>query len=252
MDKLCCIALFTCLMFPLSANGQAVLKYNVHTWESVGEVTEVTGKTVTLRQKLKLSEATWSLLPGAVAEAKQLANGDQVHAKGSTLTDGTYDTKRIFLIAESSARQTATGGGVVQGADHGAPESQQVPRGVTDPSGPGLEGRGRTDSPGSRVPTGRPGGAKGSAGGLQSSRASTAPRFLPGDVEGIVEQVAPEQLILSQTLFVDKESTVVGTTGELLKGKDLKPGQRVAVTINDVMDTKTQSRRAAVIRILPK
>ena len=64
--------------------------------------------------------------------------------------------------------------------------------------------------------------------------------------------MAPEQLILSQTLFVDKESTVVGTTGELLKGKDLKPGQRVAVTINDVIDPKTQSRRAAVIRILPK
>ena len=58
-------------------------------------------------------------------------------------------------------------------------------------------------------------------------------------------------MILSQTLFVDKESMVVGTTGELLKGKDLKPGQRVAVTIKDVIDEKTQSRRAAVIRILP-
>ena len=123
------------LMFPISANSQAVLKHNVHTWESVGEVIEVNAKTVTLRQKLKLSEATWSLLPGAVAEAKQLTTGDQVHAKGSTLPDGTYDTKRIFLIAESSSRQTATGGGVVQGADHGAPESQQVPREVTDPGG---------------------------------------------------------------------------------------------------------------------
>ena len=252
MTKLCSITLLSFLIFRLSANGQAVLKYNVHTWESVGEVTQVSGKTVTLRQKLKLSEATWSLLPGAIAEAKQLTNGDQVHAKGSTLPDGTYDAKRIFLVAESSARQTASGGGAVQGADHGAPESHQVPRGVTDPVGPGIEGRGRPDSPGSRVPTGRPGGAKGSAGGLQSSHASTAPRFLPGDVEGIVEQVAPEQLILTQTLFVDKESTVVGTTGELLKSKDLKPGQRVAVTVNDVIDPKTQSRRAAVIRILPR
>jgi hypothetical protein len=102
------------------------------------------------------------------------------------------------------------------------------------------------------VPTGRPGGAKGTAGGLQSSRASTAPRFLPGDVEGVVEQVGPQQLILNQTVFVDKESTVVGTTGEILTGKDLKPGQRVAVTIKDVIDEKTQARRAAVIRILPK
>jgi len=252
MTKLCSVVMLSCLIFRPSANGQAVLKRGVHTWESVGEVTEVTGKTVTLRQKLKLSEATWSLLPGAIAEAKQLTNGDLVQAKGSTLPDGTYDTKRIFLLAESSERQTATGGGVVQGADHGGPESQQVPRGVTDPTGPGLEGRGRTDSPGSRVPTGRPGGANGSAGGLQSSAAATAPRFLPGDVEGIVEQVAPQQVILSQTLFFDKESTVVGTTGELLKGKDLKPGQRVAITIKDVIDSKTQARRAAVIRILPK
>jgi hypothetical protein len=252
MNKQCHFAVLAALMLTLDARSQAVLKTNVHTWESVGEVIEVTGKTVTLRQKLKLSEATWSLLPGAVAEAKQLTNGDQVHAKGSTLPDGTYDTKRIFLIAESSTRQTATGGGVVQGADHGGPESQQVPRGVSgEPTGPGLEGRGRTDSPGSRVPVGRPGGAKGPVGGLQSSRASTAPRFLPGDVEGVVEQVAPQQLILSQTVFVDKESMVVGTTGEILKGKDLKPGQRIAVTIKDVIDEKTQSRRAAVIRILP-
>jgi hypothetical protein len=253
MNKLCTMALLSCLMFPLSVRSQVVLKYNVHTWESVGEVIEVSGKTVTIRQKLKLSEATWSLLPGAIAEAKQLTNGDQVHAKGSTLPDGTYDTRRIFVIAESSTRQTATGGGVVQGADHGGPEIQQVPRGVAgEPTGPGLEGRGRTDSPGSRVPTGSPGGAKGPAGGLQSSRSSTPQRFLPGDVEGIVEQVTPQQLILNQTVFVDKESTVVGTTGEILKGSDLKPGQRVAVTIKDVIDSKTQSRRAAVIRILPK
>jgi len=250
MNRLFSIGLLSGLMIPVMASAQAVLKNNVHTWESVGEVIEVNTKTITLRQKLKLSDATWSLLPGAVAEARQLASGDQVHAKGSTQPDGTYDTRRIFLIAESSTRQAATGGGVVQGADHGGPESHQVPRGVTDPVGPGMEGR-RTDSPGSRVPPGRPTGAKAPVGGLQNSRASAAPRFLPGDVEGIVEQVGPEQLILSQTVFVDKESTVVGTTGEILKGKDLKPGQRVAVTIKDVIDEKTQARRAAVIRILP-
>src|SRR5688572_18436269 len=198
MNKRWFIVVLSCLMLPLKASPQAVLKKSVHTWESVGEIIEVNGKTVTLRQKLKLSEATWSLLPGAVAEAKQLTGGDQVHAKGSTLPDGTYDTKRIFLIAESSRRRTATGGGVVHGADHGGPESQQVPRGVAgEPTGPGLEDRGRRDSPGSRVPVGRPGGAKGPVGGLQSSRASTAPRFLPGDIEGVVEQVAPLQLILN-------------------------------------------------------
>lgn len=252
MNRLWRMALWVSLMVPANARSQAVLKFNVHTWESVGEVMAVSGKTVTFRQKLKLSDATWSLLPGAVAGAGQLASGDQVHAKGSTLPDGTYDARRIFLIAESATRQSATGGGVVQGADHGGPDSAQVPRGVTEPVGPGLEDRGRRDSPGSRVPSGRPGGAKGPVGGLQSSRAATAPRFLPGDIEGIVEQVAPLQLILSQTVFVDKESTVVGTTGETLKGKDLKPGQRVAVTIKDVIDEKTQSRRAAVIRILPR
>ena len=73
MNKLMVALSFcTCLMFPLKASPQAVLKNNVHTWESVGEVIEVTGKTVTLRQKLKLSEATWSLLPGAVAEAQAI------------------------------------------------------------------------------------------------------------------------------------------------------------------------------------
>src|SRR5882762_9140449 len=102
MNNLCSFVLLSCLMFPLCASSQAVLKNSVHTWESVGEVIEVNGKTVTLRQKLKLSGATWSLLPGAVAEAKQLSHGDQVHAKGSTLPDGSYDTRRIFLLAESS------------------------------------------------------------------------------------------------------------------------------------------------------
>ncbi|MCI0423798.1 MAG: DUF5666 domain-containing protein [Acidobacteria bacterium] len=252
MNKLFCFALLAGVMLPLDAASQAVLKNNIHTWESVGQVTDVSGKTFTLRQKLKLSEATWSLLPGAVAEAKQLANGDQIHAKGSTLPDGTYDTRRIFLIAESGLRQTPTGGGVVQGADHGGPESK-YPRGVGDPTGTGIEDRGRGGTPGreNRVPpTGRPGGVRGPVGGLQSSRASTAPRFLPGDVEGVVEQVVSEQLILTQTLHIAKESTVVGTTGEILKGKDLKPGQRVAVTIKDEIDPKTQSRKAAVIRVL--
>lgn len=230
-----------------------VVKKNViHTWESVGEIIQVTHKTFTVRQTLRLSEATWSLLPGAVAEAKQLKSGDLVHVKGSTLPDGVYDARRIFLIGELSAQQQMAGGITpVTGADHGGPDSKAPPNVYGDPR---LEGRGG-GVPGrdSRVPpTGRPGGGTpDSPGGLQSSKGSSRPRFLPGDVEGTVEQAGATQLLLAHTLYFDKESTVVGRGGEALKSKDLKVGQRVAVTVKDEIDPKTRSRKAVVIRLLP-
>lgn len=239
-----------------SAHAQAVKKNVIHTWENVGEVTQVTRKTFTIRRKLRLSEATWSLLPGAVSEAKQLQTGSEIHAKGSTLPDGIYDARRIFLISDpSSWQRAAVGGGVVRGSDHGGPETK-APNDLGTTGNVGLEDRGRGGIPGreSRLPpTGRPGdGGRGTPGGLQSSRASNLPRFLPGDVQGIVEQTWSDQLLLSQTFYFDKESTVVGANGDALKDKDLKPGQRVAVTIKDEVDEKTQSRKATVIRILPQ
>jgi Domain of unknown function (DUF5666) len=232
-----------------------VVKKNViHTWESVGEVVQVTDKTFSIRQTLKLSEATWSLLPGAISEVKQLKSGDQIHVKGATLPDGTYDTRRIFLIGESNPQpQTASGVTPVQGSDYGGPEGKAPPQ-VAYGGDPGLEGRG-AGGPGrdSRVPPpGRPGGGStGTPEGLQSSRIVSKPRFLPGDVEGVVEQVSPERVLLAQTLYFDKQSTVVGRDGEALKGKDLKAGQRVAITIRDEVDPKTNSRKAVVIRLLP-
>jgi hypothetical protein len=238
-----------------SDKSPAVVKKNViHTWESVGEIIQVANKTFTLRQTLKLSEATWSLLPGAVSEAKQLKSGDQIHVKGSTLPDGIYDTRRIFIIRESNSLQQVAGGiNPVHGADHGAVDGKSPPN-VAYGGDPRPEGRGG-GVPGrdSRVPpTGRPGGgAPGTPGGLQSSSPSPRTRFLPGDVEGTVEQVSPLQLLLNQIVYFDKESTVVGRNGETLKGKDLKTGQRVAVTIKDEIDPKTQSRKAVVIRLLP-
>ena len=36
-----------------------------------------------------------------------------------------------------------------------------------------------------------------------------------------------------------------------MKGKDLKTGQRVAITIKDEMDSKTKARKAVVIRLEP-
>jgi hypothetical protein len=238
-----------------SDKSPLVVKKNViHTWESVGEVVQVTDKTLSIRQRLKLSEATWSLLPGAIADVKQLKSGDLIHVKGTTLQDGTYDTRRIFLVGESNPQpQTASGATPVQGADHGGPEGKAPPQ-VAYGGDPSLEGRGR-GAPGrdSRVPApGRPGGGStGAPEGLQSSRAVSRPRFLPGDVEGVVEQVSPENVLLAQTLYFDKESTVVGRDGEAMKGKDLKTGQRVAITIKDEMDSKTKARKAVVIRLLP-
>ncbi len=246
--------LLLALLFTPAAGAQTVKKNVIHTWENVGKIVEVTGKTFTIRRNLRLSEATWSLLPGAVSEGRQLQTGSEIHAKGSTLPDGTYDAKRIFLISDSSSRQQAsTGGGVVRGSDHGGPETK-APQDLGTTGNVGLEDRGR-GVPGREnrlPPTGRPGDSgRGAPGGLQSSRSSSLPRFLPGDVQGVVEQAGPEQLILSQTFYFDKASTVVGTNGDSLKGKDLKPGQRVAVTIKDEVDEKTQSRKATVIRLLP-
>ena len=248
------LALLSSSVFAEDKTHLVVKKNVIHTWESVGEITQVTNKTFSFRQTLRLSEATWSLLPGAVSAAKQLKSGDQIRVKGSTLPDGTYDTRRIFLISKSSPPESTTGGSTpVQGADHGGAESKSPPN-VAYGGDPGLEGRGG-GVPGrdTRVPpTGRPGGrSPDSPGGLQSSRAPSRPRFLPGDVEGIVEQGNQEQVLLAQTLCFDKESTVVGRNGEALKGKDLKAGQRVAVTVKDEMDSKTQARKAVVVRLLP-
>ena len=247
-------ALFSVSLLASDKSSLIVKKNVIHTWESVGEVVQVTNKTLSIRQTLKLSEATWSLLPGAISEVRQLKGGDQIHAKGTTLPDGTYDTRRIFLVGESNPQpQTASGATPVPGADHGGPEGKAPPQ-VAYGGDPSLEGRGR-GAPGrdSRVPApGRPGGGStGAPQGLQSSRAVSRPRFLPGDIEGVVEQVSPENVLLAQTLYFDKESTVVGRDGEALKGKDLKPGQRVAITIKDEMDPKTKSRKAVVIRLLP-
>jgi hypothetical protein len=247
-------ALFSVSLLASDKSSLIVKKNVIHTWESVGEVVQVSDKTLSIRQTLKLSEATWSLLPGAIADVKQLKSGDLIHVKGTTLQDGIYDTRRIFLVGESNPQpQTASGATPVQGADHGGPEGKAPPQ-VAYGGDPSLEGRGR-GAPGrdSRVPApGRPGGGStGAPEGLQSSRAVSRPRFLPGDIEGVVEQVSPEKVFLAQTLYFDKESTVVGRDGEALKGKDLKPGQRVAITIKDEMDPKTKSRKAVVIRLLP-
>ena len=104
---------------------------------------------------------------------------------------------------------------------------------------------------GTRVPPpGAPGGGgQGSPGGLQSSRGASLPRFLPGDVEGTVEQVGSDSLVLSQTFFLDKE-TLVQANGKSIKSNELKINQRVAVTIKDELDSKTHARKATVVRVL--
>jgi len=244
------------LIFPVFAGDKppkTVKKTNIHTWESVGEILENTGKIISVRQTLKLSDETWSLLPGAVSSAAQLTDGDQIHVKGSSLPDGTYETHRIFLIHESDSQKQAAGRSApVQGADHGAVDSKTPPN-IAYGGDPRLEGPdGRVPGRESRVPpTGRPRGSGPEVGGLQSSSGVLRPRFLPGDAEGIVNHVTREQLLLTQTLYFDKDSTIVGTDGQIVKGKDLHAGQRVAITIKDEVDSKTQSRKAAVIRLLP-
>ncbi len=226
----------------------------VYTWENVGEITKISGKTFSIQRTLRISDSSWSLEPAAVSQASQLQNGDQIMARGKTLSDGTFETKRIYMVSPSKSHRQADGGKtIVLGDDHGRPESRypRIP-GYGDPT---LEGRGRGGYPGgdSRVPPpGTPrGGNRGSPGGLQNARTSHLPRFLPGDLEGIIEQVSSESVILSQSFLLDKGTAIVTTDGKKLQSNELKVGRRVAVTIKDEVDLKRQARKATVVRLLP-
>jgi Domain of unknown function (DUF5666) len=225
----------------------------VHTWENVGEITQISGKILAIRRTVRISDSSWSLEPGAVSDGSQLGNGDQIMARGKTMPDGNFDATRIYMLSASIDRPQATGGKTMAvGADHGGPESK-VPAGMRYPGDTGLEGRGRTGPypGGSPAPPGTPGGGgQGSPGGLQSSRGIARPRFLPGDLEGQIEEVGTDHLSLSQSFVVDKD-TVIRSYENTLKIKDLRVGQRVAVTIKDEVDSKARARKATVIRLLP-
>jgi hypothetical protein len=234
-------------------NSRAQSQAVIHTWENVGEITQMSGRILSIRRTLRISDSSWSLEPGAVAEASQLGNGDQIMAKGKTMPDGSFETKRIYMLSPSiDHRQVEGGKSVALGADHGGPESR-VPAGMRYPGDTGLEGRGRTGPypGGSPAPPGTPGGGgQGSPGGLQSSRGNARPRFLPGDLEGQIDEVHSDRLALSQSFVVDK-GTLIRSEGNALTVKDLRVGQRVAVTIKDEIDSKVRARRATVIRLLP-
>jgi hypothetical protein len=230
-----------------------LVQVELFTWESAGEITQVTGKTITIRRMLGTSDSSWSLEPGAISEMSQLQNGDQVLAKGKTRPDGTFETRKVYMISPSLSRQqVGSGKGAEQTVDHGVPESR-VPTMVTDPAGTHPESRGREGYPGPGnplpVPTG-PGGNRGPVGGLQNSRAAGLPRFLAGDAEGTVERIDSHTIVLSQSFFVGSETIIRNLSGRTLKLKDLKPGQRIAVTVEDELDSKTQAIKATVVRLL--
>jgi hypothetical protein len=52
----------------------------IHTWENVGEITQISGKILGIRRTVRISDSSWSLEPGAVADASQLGSGDQIMA----------------------------------------------------------------------------------------------------------------------------------------------------------------------------
>jgi hypothetical protein len=172
------------------------------TWESTGEITQVDGKTITIRRVLLTSDSSWSMEPGAVSEISQLGSGDQVLAKGKTRPDGSFDTRKVYMIAPSLSRQQpGTGQNPQQSVDHSVPESH-VSTKVTDPAGTHPESRGREGypGPGNRLPVpSGPGGSRGPVGGLQSSRAGGLPRFFAGDAEGTIERIDARTIVLSQT-----------------------------------------------------
>lgn len=225
----------------------------LYRWESVGEITEISKKTLTIRRTLKISDGSWGLEPGAVSELSALEHGDQILAKGRTEPDGTFETKRIYVVSPSVSRQGGSGKPVEQAADHGAPESR-VSTKITDPNGthPESRGRGGYSGPASRlpVPTG-PGGQKTPVTGLEGHRSPNLPRFFAGDAEGIIERIDSQSIVLSQSFFTDNNTVFRDASGRTLKLKDIKPGQRVAVTVKDELDPKTQAIKATVIRLLP-
>jgi hypothetical protein len=225
----------------------------LYKWESVGEITEISKKTLTIRRTLKISNESWGLEPGAASDPSALEQGDQILAKGRTEPDGTFDTKRIYVVSPSVSRQGGSGKLVEQAADHGAPESR-VSTKITDPGGthPESRGRGGYSGPASRIPipTG-PGGQKTPAAGLEGHRSPDLPRFFAGDAEGIIERIDSQTLVLSQSFFTDNDTVFRDAYGRTLRLKDFKRGQRVAVTVRDELDPKTQAIKATVIRLLP-
>jgi len=252
------LVLFVCglswVVIPFAAEDSRTPSQPViHGWENVGEITQISGKLLVIRRTLRISDSSWSLEPGAVAEASQLGKGDQIMAKGKTMPDGRFETKRIYMLSVSMDHRQAEGGkSMALGVDHGAPESQ-LPAGARYPGDMGTEGRGRTGPypGGSPAPPGNPGGGgQGSPGGLQSARGGASVRFLPGDLEGQIEDVHSDHLVLSQSFVVEKD-TLIRSERNAITSKDLRVGQRVAVTIRDEVDSKARARKATVIRILP-
>jgi hypothetical protein len=224
----------------------------IYTWESVGEITEVSSKTLAIRRTLKISGETWRLEPGAASDASQLEKGDQILAKGKTGSDGSFETKSIYVVMPSASRQGGSGKTTEQASDLAAPQSR-VPSTITDPAGthPESRSRGGYEGPTSRIPTPTgPGGQRGPVGGLQTSRAPNLPRFFAGDAEGVIEQVDTQFLILTQSFFTDGNTVVRDLSGKTHKWKDLKPGQKIAVTVKDELDPKSGALKATVVRLL--
>ena len=225
----------------------------IYTWESVGDITEVSNKTLSIRRTLKLSGETWRLEPGAASDASQLEKGDQIMAKGKTGSDGSFETKSIYIVVPSASRLEGNGKTPEQAADLGAPQSR-VPSTVTDPAGthPESRGRGGYEGPASRLPVPTsPGGQRGPVGGLQTSHAPDLPRFFAGDAKGVIEQVNSQVVILTQSFFTDGNTVVRDVSGKTHKWKELKPGQRIAVTVKDEQDPKSGALKATVVRLLP-
>jgi hypothetical protein len=228
--------------------------YDFFHWENVGVIKEISGKTIYLERTLNLSDKSWSLEPGAVSAFATLHQGDRVFAQGKTLSTGAFDTTRIYLLAREAARpQTSGGSGIVRGSDYGGPEESRPP--ILDNPGRPV-GRGGGDTPGQETRTpgpGRPGDAgRADPGGLQNPRASRLTKFNSWDADGIIEGLSASSLTLRQIYFLDSDTLIKLPEGEAGKKKDLKPGMRIAITVRDKVDEKTQAIKAQVIRVLSK
>jgi hypothetical protein len=226
--------------------------YTYFYWENIGEVVSISKSVLVLKRTLRISNNSWSLESGAVSKAADLVVGDHIFAQGKTISDGTFDTNRIYLIGHKASEGSAgSSQNASRNPDFATPDANRPPTSVLTGGAP--VGRGGGNLPG-QVPTGTGTGSgpKPQAGEpLQDPRGSKLTRYHSWDADGVIESLTPETITITQSYFVDGETEIRTVEGNSLSRKELRVGQRLGVTVKDKVDEKNRAIKAKIIRVLP-
>jgi hypothetical protein len=226
--------------------------YTYFYWENVGEVVSINKSVLVLKRTLRISNNSWSLESGAVSKAADLVVGDHIFAQGKTISDGTFDTNRIYLIGhKASEGSTDSNQNASRNPDFATPDANRPPTSVLTSGAP--VGRGGGNVPG-QIPTGTgtgPGPKPQGGEPLQDPRGSKLTRYHSWDADGVIESLTPETITITQSYFVDGETEIRTVEGSSLSRKELRVGQRLGVTVKDKVDEKNRAIKAKIIRVLP-